>query len=59
MKKIVHRRLEWSIDELQGALLEWLMNKDQPRPNGNEKDFEFKITNEGKIIIAWTEVWNG
>jgi hypothetical protein len=56
MRKTIHRRVEWSPEDLKKALVEWLQDRDQPYPNGSETSFEFKLTEDG-ATVAWTEVY--
>jgi hypothetical protein len=54
MKKTIHRRLEFTPDDIKNALLEHLRATDQPTPDGKHQTFDFALTNEG-ATIAWSE----
>lgn len=55
MKKTIHRRVEFTTDDIKQALLEFLRVRDQPAPNGEHTTEAFEVSTEGATLV-WSEV---
>lgn len=55
MIRTVHRKMEFTTDDIKDALLEWMRSRDMPSPdNKTTTAQQFKITADG-AEISWTD----
>lgn len=55
MKKIIHRRVEFTPDDVKDALMEALRNADQAYPDGKHTTFKYELGVDG-ATLSWEEV---